>query len=347
MSDKGNAHSLSATYSSGLFHDALASPDVLSTLAVFYDEVYFPYPYGLDSEGPVFWRWEGYEPGVAYPPDSRVIPSVQELYVAKEDEWKLLFEQGIFNRLPPSISSSQDLPEDFTKNLMSQLGYPEEKGAWSTVDLITGKFALALHAMYTKKPSPELFVSNPSDTSTMRLAGFLVQSIFRCVVPHLNALNAEQVLEVRELLRDTKEGFTYFVFELADDVEDRIGSGDISEVEAAKKVVERKLLPQYAEMRRQLEAKRTGFWASVLATGAQMLQIDAAPWTPKFYGQMLEALFGPIGKTAEAEEKARSNANQSFQYLTNLAAGPPEKVIEGSPNTMYRNPESTMLGYFD
>lgn len=340
--DTVDARKLSATYSSGLFHDALVSPDVLSTLAVFYDEVCFPYPYGLDPQGVVFWRWEDHELGLQYPPGSKAFPTAQEMYAAKENEWKLLFEQGIFKKLPPPILDPQDLPEDFTKDLMRRLGYPEDQSTWRSSDILSGKFALALHAMYTQKPSPELFVSNPSDTSTTRLAGFLVQSVFRCVVPHLSSLKAEQILEVRELLKDTKEGFTYFIFEMADDVEGRIRSGDLTEVEAAKRSVERKLLPQYAEMRRQLEAKHTGFWANVLATGASILQIDATPWTPKFYGQVLEAFFGPIGKTAEAEEQARSNANQAFQYVTKLAESLPEKVIGESPETMYRNSEFTI-----
>jgi hypothetical protein len=54
------------------------------------------------------------------------------------------------------------------------------------------------HALFANKSSPELFLSDPSDTRTSRLAGFLVQSFFHYQVPQLGTLNAEQILEVRD-----------------------------------------------------------------------------------------------------------------------------------------------------
>jgi hypothetical protein len=44
---------LSITYSSGIF---IRKPEVLSTLAVFYDQVWLPYPYGFEKEGIWFRR---------------------------------------------------------------------------------------------------------------------------------------------------------------------------------------------------------------------------------------------------------------------------------------------------
>jgi hypothetical protein len=160
-------------------------------------------------------------------------------------------------------------------------------------------------------------------------------------VPQLNALHPEQILEIRELVQETKEGFVDYIFEAVDDVEARLISGSVTEVEAAQKTVERKLLPKYHEFQRQLQAQRGGFWSEVLAAGSTLLQIDATPWTPKFYGQIIEAFFGPLGNIAEAEAEARSNANQAYQYLATLAAGPPEKVTGGPSKTFYQSPKFT------
>jgi hypothetical protein len=122
--------------------------------------------------------------------------------------------------------------------------------------------SLALHAAYARKVDPELFISDPADTATSRLAGFLVRSLFKYRIPQLQALTAEQILEVRDYIKDTKEGFVDYIFEMVDDVEARLKSGEKSEEEAARKTVERKLGPRYDEMRRQLKSKKIGFWAT-------------------------------------------------------------------------------------
>jgi hypothetical protein len=336
MVDTSNIRPLSATYSSQVFPIPVGFEglSILSTLAVFYDEVCFPYPYGFDPEGPVLWQpisgdWL-YEYTVGR-------------YIMVRQEWNPIFEHGIFRILPPPISSIEEMPEDLPDVLPRELGYTEDEDVYfKNWDLITGKVAVAIHAVYGQKPSPELFISDPTDTTTSRLAGFVVNSLFRYVVPQLNALHPEQILEVRELVRETKEGFVDYIFEAVDDVEARLISGDASEVEAAQKTVERKLLPKYHEFQRQLQAQRGGFWSEVLVAGSKLLQIDASPWTPKFYGQIIEAFFGPLRKMAEAEAQARSNANQAYQYLATLAAGPPEQIVGGPKTTSYRSPEFTL-----
>ena len=89
-------------------------------------------------------------------------------------------------------------------------------------------------------------------------------------------------------------------------------------VSTARKTVERKLGPRYDEMRRQLKSKKIGFWANVLAAGAKFFEIDAAPWTPKFYGDLFERFFGSIDEVGKAKAEAQSNASQAFQYLARL-----------------------------
>jgi hypothetical protein len=372
VTDGTRSHPLSATDSSGVFPGVTESDvmldEVVTTLAVFYDEVWFPCPYGFDPQVKDFWS-------PAFPnsqnPYLRLLEAQKVYSQATYDErtnyWKPLFEEGIFKTLPPIDRARLDIPPANEEQYKKQFGVSsptdEELRFWVFKErlfsyferqhgraplreaiedvYLTGAWALALHAVFAQKPSAELFISKQSDTSTSRLSGFVVQSLFRYVVPQLNALHPEQILEVRELLKDTKEGFVDYIFEVVDDVEDKIMSGDVSEAEAAHKVVERKLLPKYREMRRQLLAERTGFWSSVLATGSKLLQIDATPWTPKFYGQLIEAFFGPLDKMSEEAVKARSNSRQAFQYIATLAADPPNKVVAGSSETVYRNLEFT------
>lgn len=308
MSRVNDTDILSITYSSG----CVPGRNVLSTLAVFYDEISLPYPYGYDPDGIYLWR-------KTRPENSRALTDMQSAYLRWRENWSELFEHNIFQTLPPPISSSKEA-SGFGETIKTNLGYSKEmEGHFYTSDIISGKVALLVHALYGDKPTPELFVANPQDRGTSRLAGFVVRSLFNYQVPQIGDLNAEQILEVRDLLKDTKEGFVSAIFEAVDDVEDRINNGDASETKAAQKTVERKLTPQYKEIRRQLESSRkTSWWSSVLATGGRLLQIDVAPWTPKFYGQVIEAFFETKRESEEARNLMRSNSGQAFQYLTNL-----------------------------
>jgi len=83
-------------------------------------------------------------------------------------------------------------------------------------------------------------------------------------------------------------------------------------------IFERKLLPKYLEFRRQLQMKKFGFWDKVLSTTAKFFEIDAAPWTPKFYGVLFHAFFESAQATEDAMGKAASNASHAFQYIAHL-----------------------------
>jgi hypothetical protein len=109
-----------------------------------------------------------------------------------------------------------------------------------------------------------------------------------------------------------------YLYSLADEVEKRAKEGQGWEEEAALAVVERKVIPEYVQFRRILESKKTGFWAKALAAGGKFMQIDASPWTPKFYWGLFEAFSTSIDARTKLEEDARSNAGHAFQYLAKL-----------------------------
>ena len=88
------------------------------------------------------------------------------------------------------------------------------------------------------------------------------------------------------------------------------------------KVVERKVIPQYLEFKRRLESRSAGFWGKTLAAGSKFMQIDASPWTPKFYWALFEAISGSISERGKLEEECKSNAGQAFQYLAKLESPP-------------------------
>lgn len=65
----------------------------------------------------------------------------------------------------------------------------------------------------------------------------------------------------------------------------------------------------------------------MLAAGGKFFQIDAAPWTPKFWGGIVEMLFGSIAKGSEVEVTLKTNPGQALQYLATLKRLAPRDAI--------------------
>lgn len=321
---------LSTTYSSGVICD---QPKILSTLAVFYDEIWLPYPYNWDPEAVVIWD---------HKPTQNAVRITQEKYVNWRSTWKPLFDQQILKTLSPPIKPGK-YPDNFSKEVWEKIkvkgvgcgDFVDEEYLASTWDIVTGRLALVIHALYAHKPSPEFFVSDPQNTDTSYLAGVLTNSLFHYRIPQLQALRAEQILEVRDYIKDTREGFANYIHEMVDELETTLKNG-AAEDESARKVIERKILPKYNEVRRQIASKKTGFWSKVLATGGKFFQIDAAPWTPKFYGDLFKIFFDSSEEIAKAEMEARSNTEQAFQFLARLESKVGKVYESGKPKSILR-----------
>jgi len=282
---------------------------ILESLLVFYDQVWLPYPYGFVRDGPVIWGVE-----IAGAEADQFLRSMDSMYSAYEQwssEWKPLFDEGLLHVLPPPIRSLTEIPTGFSEAIRK--GLANDDGKISVFPLMSGEFALTIHSMYGGKQAPELIPAHPANA----LEAVLTHSLFQYAIPRLGALNAEQVLELRANLGDVREGFQDYVFQLLDDVEGRMKNG-LSAWEAADETTQRKVLPEYNEMRRQLAAKNTGKWSKLLGSLSDFMLIDASPWTPKFYGQLFKAFFGMTEKAAQAEEEARKNSGQAFQLLARL-----------------------------
>jgi hypothetical protein len=321
---ESRARQLSCVYSSHVYVDGAD----LATLAVFFDEIWLPYPYEVDPDGlglPGF-KDAGIEGIGTY-----MLAGVQKEFREWKQTVKPLFDEGVLRTLPPPIRTADECPSDYLDVLHTKVARQSlPRGKVSMWDMALGKPAMAIFAAYSSKPAPELFLQpswrkrsptksrSAPDTRTVHLASHLAISLFNYQVPQLQSLTADQILEVRNFLRNEKEGFVAHVFTLTDEMEKSAGAGVQWEEVAALKIVERKLIPQYIEFRRRLESKKTGFWANVLGAGAKFMQIDASPWTPKFYWGLFEAFTHSIDGRAKLEEESRSNAAQTFQYLAKL-----------------------------
>jgi hypothetical protein len=122
---------------------------------------------------------------------------------------------------------------------------------------------------------------------------------------------------VRDKVKDLREGFSMHLQKLSRDVEDGLKSGEsLDEIESwTKSVIETELIPDYREFRRQLVAERSGFWNKVLDAAAKVFQIEAVPWSPKVYGELLKAIGVTILTTTAEGEERLSNRSQAYHFM--------------------------------
>lgn len=312
----------------------------LATLCVFYDKVYLPYTSPATCDlfaGPRFFD-------VRMP--RGMDRTAEEQFIDDVGYWSRVYYplilEKVVERLPqPPWGEKPPLNKLSTLNLserIKQLTKASSRTASRSItigksplgegdveenikegvikeDLI--KQDLALHFLRPDVDLPQLFIYEGTEPSRELLKAVEARATFDYLLPAIGYLNAEEILQVREKVKDLREGFSMHLQKLSKGVEDALkGDESLNEIDRwAKSVVETELIPDYREFRRQLAAQRSGFWSKVLDATAKVFQIEAAPWTPKFYGEFLKAI-GVTILTATAERKdSLSNKSQAYHFM--------------------------------
>jgi hypothetical protein len=337
---------LSITYSSGL---SLSGSD-LATLATYYDEVWLPYPFNWDPESHVIFRPVGDQP------DFRATISLyQEDYVAWKRKNALLFEAGILKILPPPYEMDEPRPPGLRDALRVLLSDEiRERGVISSLSVVSGVAALAVHTLAGKKPSPEIFLAG-SDIQTGRYTNYdnwlksyvsafwlstneqnslhqysreelsthLIRSLFQFVAPSLPELGPEAILETRKRLLPFKRGFTEYVISLTDEIENAVASGkDVEEV--ARAVADRKVITEANQFIRQHEPSLVAAARDVVGESGGFFKLLTVQSTQAFWATLLPTFFKAsadflMGRAARAREMAQ-NSSQAFAYLGSLSS---------------------------
>jgi hypothetical protein len=311
----------------------------LNTCCVFYDKVFLPYTTAETSQ--LYAGREGLNVKLEliddrFPEIKRQLTKwdivqknlerfqqefLQDVNLVAEQQ-KILFQENVLQRLPPpptGITFNFD-PSDRIKMLAKmpyRLMYENASDFGTTaIQQVYVKQDLLLHWLRTDLDIPHTF-SGEEASSREFMVEMEAKAVFTYLLPVLGSLQPEQILEVRERVGDTREGFSMHLQKLSKGISDRLNGGEPPEqIEAwAKSLIDTELIPDYREFRRQLMAERTGFWKKVFETTAKVFEIDAAPWTPKFYGQLIKCLgFSALTYTSERKDEL-SNKSQAFQFM--------------------------------
>src|SRR5262245_44850165 len=177
---------------------------LLATLAIYYDKVYLPHAYDLDPDARPLIRW----------PTKHLddLKSLQDSYARWKERWRLLFESGVLEVLPPVFKSEREEPTDIQERLLKELGI--KVPFFGRSDVFNGRFALAMYALFAKTTDPEFLLRRPGVTDTDHLRDTLATSLIQYRLPQVGEMSPEQLLQIRSETKSDKEGFLYYLDEL-------------------------------------------------------------------------------------------------------------------------------------
>jgi hypothetical protein len=308
----------------------------MATLATYYDEIWFPYPFNWDPDATVTFR-----PMDADDPLHESIQLRHKEYVDWKRRYRSLFAEGIVKILPPPFQSGHAPPD--LKDKVGPVIQHQGEGVVNSMSVLMGMAPLAVHLFYARKPSPELFVHgdleapgnndewlagfvqaywpkgkpNPHQR-TQQIIAHLIRSLFRLTVPGIPNLPPENFFALRQKLRRFKEGFSDFTTEMTEAVRTTVGEEFVDDEDAAFKVAKVKIEPRFHEFKRKFTPELAGVVNRVGQGIAGIFTIDVTPTTPKFYGELLQPVFGLTGPVLTAGEALKSNENQAYLYLGSL-----------------------------
>jgi hypothetical protein len=309
----------------------LSDPRELGTLAIFYDRVLLPFSTPASSRDFVELEVTSSQIRVtafamnqlSVTLSSAATEVVDDQVVEWEKRNRELFDEGALARLPEP-RPADDILQNVLVNRISLTPLREAirrcRNTYAATlrpywyireDLLRHLLRADLNGSFLLSPA------SPASPERESMKQMLADRVIRYLLPLVSELRPSEILEVRHEVSSTREGFAMHLQSLTVEIESRIQSGDaLAEVARyASAVAETTLLPDYAEFRRQILAKRSGFWSKVLDITGRILEIDVAPWTPKFYGQILQAIGAGAAISADERLKELSNKSQALRFM--------------------------------
>jgi hypothetical protein len=190
--------------------------------------------------------------------------------------------------------------------------------------------SLLSHLLRKDVSLPRIFLVHSRPSSRNSLVALEAFHAFRYLLPKLSALHDDEILELRRKVKDTREGFAMHLQKLSKGLDGMVKAGEKFEDLSgyAQNIVETELIPDYREFRRQLEAEQAGKIKRVLDVTGKIMEIDAALWTPRFWGLLLKALGLSAIETAANEKEPHTNRYQAYELMKEVEdVGQGERAI--------------------
>ena len=311
----------------------------LSTLCLFYDTVFLPF--SKEGEMVVLDRPIGYTgryrltsgaTTMVFNYKGRQTSSGSIVYNWDKAN-QVLFQEGALQRLdaPPQRLDTWQCFGNADKNLAltntfgSLLDANLVSGFHSQYESdeidVDGFFIWAEHIEHLLRTDigiPQIF--DTQDERREAVKAVMAETVISYLLPQMSALQPDEIIELRSALSSTREGFSMHLQSLTAKINEAILSDEpLSKIEPfAKGLVETTLLPDYYEFKRQILARASKFGDKVIDAAGKILEIDVAPWTPKFYGDLLKAVRGLFTSGMEELNESRSNQRQAYNFMKTI-----------------------------
>ena len=238
-----------------------------------------------------------------------------------------LFQENVLARLgpPPNPHGAMDEDVFFELSAEDQFLALTQMKRWEVEEDADGEAFLTIrpdilaHLQRADLELPQMHTCGRQPASREVMKYLQARSAFSYTLPKLQRLRVDEILELRRRVKDTREGFSMHLQKLSQRLEQQARHGaSIADISRdAQSLMETELVPDYVEFRRQLRGEPLSNGKRILDVAGKVLKIDASPWTPKFWGELLEALGVSLGDSKERREKA-SNKAHAFRFLNIL-----------------------------
>ena len=314
---------------------------VLKHLAVFYDKIYLPHPYGLSSSTRVLWsNWE-----MKFQDDRDY---GQDHFRKWKERNQYLFDAGIVETLPDVFDEEGLVGDEVGRELSERFNIVHLENNYVPTKeelinrrvrinkgfILNGRLAMALHYAYGKNDTPHLVwgddikwnsdweaLSKPKDHllnddfTTDNIRNQLISQLLSSESNMLIVSDPDKVLKLREKYKDEREAaLMYYMNELSDKVRQHLRDGAVAD-EAAKRALESEVFPKIAEFKRKRNLTIVKRFSNFFG---EILNVDAAPMTPKFFFQLSKALFGISKHVMDEKTLGSSNRSMSFRLLAKI-----------------------------
>lgn len=297
------------TYSSDLI---IRDSATLASLCVFFDNTYLPH---LPSEhaGILLRVYEhDTEPEV----DIIDLPSAGEYLHHWDESHRSLFNESVLTRLP-AVKQNVEVDRTSLQTILNDLS-PNIHGLSRRLYLL----ARVVHHLRPDQRAPHLIDSVCETPTREGYKWLLAHEAFSYMIPSLNALTPEQILEVRDKVADTREGFAMHLQKLSREVEQHTSAGDSidSVKQHARSTIETDLIPDFTEFRRQLSAERMGFWAKLLDVASKGLRLLIPVARADLADSGFTTLCAIMALTGERKKAQNTNVRLAYRFLDKVSS---------------------------
>ena len=293
------------TYPSDLI---IRDAGTLASLCVFFDNVYLPY-LPSNNTGLLF---RVNESGVNPDVDLVDLPSAGEYHHKWDESYAPLFTNCVLTRLSKP-KRDVEIDDQALQSIINEL-QPNISGFSRRLYFLTR----VIHHLRPDQLAPHVLDSAQDAPTRNGYKWLMAHEAFTYLIPALTELTSEQILEVRDKVADTREGFAMHLQQLSREVEHRVSVGDAIETirTHARNVIETDLIPDFAEFQRQLSAERAGFFARLLDIATKSIKLLVPSTRLDFAGSGFTTLSAIMTLTADERKSHNTNACHAFQFLS-------------------------------